>query len=150
MPQIVLRHRQAGSSMLESLLAITIFSVGLLGLVGMQAHSIANVSDAEYRSDAANLADQIIGQMWADRANLVTYANYSNVGGATCVPGGAASANANVTNWVVGIQNALPGAPTNQQQISMGANNTVTVTLCWRAPGDVASHHFVTTAQING
>jgi type IV pilus assembly protein PilV len=150
MLQTLHRHRQAGSSLLESLIAITIFSIGLLGLVATQARSIVTVGDAEYRSDAANLADQIIGQMWADRANLGAYANYPNVGATTCAPGGAPSANANVTHWLIDVQNALPGAPANQQQISMGANNIVTVTLCWKASSDSASHNFVATAQING
>ena len=61
--------KQQGSVLLEGLIAILIFSMGILALVGLQAAAIKNSSDAKYRADASYLANQIIGQMWADRAN---------------------------------------------------------------------------------
>ena len=144
------RRRQLGSSLLEGLIAIAIFSVGVLGLVGMQARMLQHSGDSKYRADAADLANQIIGQMWADRANLAAYSHYGTGGAGTCSPGGAPSANATVTSWTAAVQNALPGAPANNQQISVGPNNAVTVTVCWKGPADTASHNYVASAQING
>jgi hypothetical protein len=43
------------------------------------------------RSDAAFLADQIIGQVWSDRGNIANYNHLAT--GTPCAPGGAASIN---------------------------------------------------------
>ncbi|NNM68404.1 MAG: hypothetical protein HKM00_00265 [Gallionella sp.] len=133
--------------LLEGLIAILIFSMGILAIVGMQAVAIKNSTDAKYRADASYFANQIIGQMWADRFNLASYANYAGAG-TTCSPTGAASGNVNVTNWLTAVA-SLPSALANKQQIVIGANNLVTVTICWQAPQDNAPHNFVATAQIN-
>ena len=59
------RHRQSGAMLLEALIAILMFSLGVLGIVGLQAVSIKLAGDAKYRSDAALLAEEMLGQMWA-------------------------------------------------------------------------------------
>jgi type IV pilus assembly protein PilV len=64
-----------GSVLLEALVGMLIFSIGILALVAMQAESIRNTSEARYRNDASYLANQIIGRMWADRPNLASYAH---------------------------------------------------------------------------
>lgn len=140
---------QHGSMLLEGLIAVLIFSMGILALVGLQATAIKNSADAKYRTDASYLANQIIGQMWADRPNLATYAHYAGNGG-VCQPTGTASTNANVVSWLANVTSALPGATANTQQIVVGANNLVTVTVCWKAPQDNRQHNFTTTAQIRG
>ena len=145
--------QQHGSSLLEALIAILIFSMGILALLGLQATSIKNSSDAKYRADAAYLANQIIGQMWVDRANIpINYAHQH--GGAVCAPTGTASANANVTAWLAQINTLLPGAASTKQQITVGALTAsgaypVTVTVCWQGPQEATPHNFVATAQIN-
>lgn len=147
---------QRGSMLLEGLIAILIFSMGILALIGLQAIAIKNTADAKYRAEAAFLANQIIGQMWADNpGNLANYAH--NPMGGTCTTfGGAASANANVTAWLGNATTAgtvagnLPGATSARQQITIGAGNLVTVTICWQGPQEAAPHNHVTVAQING
>ena len=64
---------QTGVMLLEALIGILIFSIGILALIGMQGAAIRNTTDARYRSEASFLANQIIGQMWVDRANLALY-----------------------------------------------------------------------------
>ena len=71
---------QNGVILIEALIGILIFSIGILALIGMQAAAMKNTTDAKYRSEAAFLANQIIGQMWVDRANL---AQYDDAAGAT-------------------------------------------------------------------
>ncbi|MBY0575326.1 MAG: hypothetical protein K2P67_01860 [Gallionellaceae bacterium] len=143
--------RQQGSVLLEALIAVLIFSMGIIALMGLQAVSIKNSVDAKYRADAAYLANQIIGQMWVDRSNLDAYAHYP--AGANCAPTGAASALANVTNWLTQTTAALPGATGAKQQISvttpLANTRQVTVTVCWQGPQEAAPHNFVATAQIN-
>jgi type IV pilus assembly protein PilV len=146
---------QRGSMLLEALIALLLFSMGILGLMGLQAIAIKNSADAKYRTEAAFLANQIIGQMWADNpANLAAYAHNPTTT-ATCTFSGGASANANVTAWLGNastlgtVAGSLPGGTSARQQIIIGAGNLVTVTICWQGPQEAAPHNFVAVAQIN-
>jgi len=60
--------------LLEVLVAILIFSFGILGLVGLQANMINEQSAAKYRSDAGYLAGELTGLIWADVTNIGSYA----------------------------------------------------------------------------
>jgi type IV pilus assembly protein PilV len=132
--------RQKGATLLEALIGILIFSVGILALVGMQALAIKHMSDAKYRSDASFFANEIIGQMWVNRSNLATYA-YA----------GAGAPPAAINSWVTSIQNTLPGvtAAANLPIITV-AGTTVTVTVRWQLPGGSDVHRHITMAYING
>ncbi|MEF8719392.1 MAG: hypothetical protein V5B44_17400 [Candidatus Accumulibacter necessarius] len=62
---------QRGIMLLEALISIAIFSIGVLGLIGLQAAAIKNADDARQRAVAAFYGNQLISRMWADdRANL--------------------------------------------------------------------------------
>lgn len=139
-----------GGTLIEALVAILIFSFGIIGLVGLQATSIRTVADAKYRSDAAFFANQIIGRMWAGApGNLPNFA-HRQTGGA-CAPTGTDSTHADVTAWLSAVNSGLPGAAASKQQILVDtATNLVTVTVCWQSPQDASSHNFVTVAQIRG
>ena len=50
-----------------------------LGVIGVQASMIKYSTDARYRTVASNLAQQRLGQMWADPGNLVNYVNVTDV-----------------------------------------------------------------------
>ncbi len=144
--------------LLEALVAILIFSMGIIALMALQAVSIKNSIDAKYRADAAYLANQIIGQMWVDRANINSYAHHPS--GALCSFSGAASTyDPNMTGvtpnpgWLKQVADTLPGATSDFQQIivTTPTANTrqVTVTVCWQAPQERVRHNFVATAEIN-
>jgi type IV pilus assembly protein PilV len=64
-----------GAALIEALVGILIFSVGILGLVGLQATMTRAQGAAKYRADAAYLSSEIIGAMWADKPNLASYAS---------------------------------------------------------------------------
>ena len=143
---------QRGSALLEALFAILIFSIGLLALVALQAVSIKNSIDAKYRSDASYVANQIIAQMWVDRANIDSYAH--NATGPVCGFTGTASANASVTGWAGQIAGLLPGSAADRAQIQVTtpagtATRLVKVTVCWQGPQETAAHNFAVTARIN-
>ena len=134
------RLLQRGATLLEAMVGILIFSLGILALVGMQALAIKQVNDAKYRADASFFANQIIGEMWVNRTNL---GNYAYAGG-----GGPPPA---LANWVTSIQNGLPGVTgaVNQPTVTV-AGTTVTVTVFWQPPAAAAPHRHVTIAYING
>ena len=148
------KRMQSGVMLLEALIGILIFSIGILAVVGLQAASIRNQADAKYRGDASYFANQIIGQIWVDRTNLATYAHnptpvVTAAAPPSCNPTGALSANANVTAWTTKVANGLPGATATKQQIIIGAGNQVTVVLCWKSPQDTSYHKYMATTYIN-
>ena len=138
-------RRQQGVFLIEALLGILIFSLGILALIGMQAAAISAQSDARYRIEAANIAEKMSNNIAlnVDRSsttNLQTSLNLfaHNSGGSNCAFTGAASADALVTAWVTEVRAAgsgLPGATTAMQQILVDTSatgfNRVTITVCW-------------------
>lgn len=151
-----LQNKQSGALLLEALIGMLIFAIGILGLVGMQAASIQNAAAATYRAEASYLANQILGLMWVDKGNLASYA--LNAGNARCAAGASdGGANPQLLSWLSNdLANKLPGNVAAasgvtglQQQIVIGAGNRVTVTLCWQAPNDLIAHRFEAEAQIN-
>jgi type IV pilus assembly protein PilV len=150
--------RERGVMLLEILVSLLIFSLGVLAVVGLQATSIKLQADAKYRADASFLAGQIVGLMWSDRgagnANLPNYQHRPVGGGANCTPTGGNSPNAaivgsNMSNWLATVAAALPGADITRQQIIVGAGNQVTVTVCWKTPQEASWHNYVLTTAIN-
>jgi type IV pilus assembly protein PilV len=86
---------QRGVALLECLMAMLIFSVGLLGLLGLEARVMNFSVDSEDRNRAAMFAGEISSQMWlnnsvspgtADYTALLARVNDQTQGG---VPGGA-------------------------------------------------------------
>lgn len=72
--------RQSGVSMLEVLIAIVVFSVGLLGLSGLQLASLSGQHSANIRSTATTLAYDMVDRMRANMAGVIA-GNYNNIAG---------------------------------------------------------------------
>lgn len=132
MPNRPSRHDAAqGFALIEALIAILIFSLGALGLVGLQASLTRATTSAKFRADAAYLAQGLIGQMWSDSTNLSSYNNC-----ATYAPCKA---------WYDKVSAALPSAVTEVLYVSSGR---VTITIQWTMPGE-GSRTFSTSSSIN-
>ena len=54
---------QRGMMLLEALLGVLIFSIGIIAMMGLQASALSNVNESKYRSEAAFLANQLIADM---------------------------------------------------------------------------------------
>jgi type IV pilus assembly protein PilV len=138
-PQPKSLRTQAGVMLIEALIGILIFSIGILALIGMQATAIKNTTDARYRSEASYLASQVIGKMWVDRTNLALY------GAAGYAPRDA---------WVNTVASTLPGIdiPGNVRvpTIVVAGGNQVTVTIQWLQPGESQVRSLQLINWING
>ncbi len=151
-------NRQNGVMLLEALIGLMIFSVGILAMIGMQAAAFSAAADAKYRSDAAAYANDIISKIWmsvdrtSDAATIASLNSFQyNTGGADCAfSGGPAAANAVLAGWVSAVTDTtgLLGATAAMQQIAVSTAdlNRVTITVCWKAPQDVRSrkHQVIT------
>jgi len=129
--------KQRGVMLLEALIGILIFSIGILALLGMQATAMRATVDAKYRSEAAFLANEIIGTMWVDRANLASYATASCAGYTGC------------NDWMTRLQAKLPNAAGANAPTIAIAGQQATVTIFWQRPGDSTVSQHVAVAQIN-
>jgi len=152
-------HRQQGVMLLEALIGLMIFSIGILAMIGMQAAAFSAAADAKYRADAASYANDIISNIWmkvdrtSDAATLTSLNNFQyNTSGSNCAfTGGAVDgSNTSLTAWVSAVTatTGLLGATAAMQQIAVSAadRNRVTVTICWQAPQDLAArkHQVIT------
>ncbi len=160
-----MRKPQQGVFLIEALMGILIFSLGILSLVAIQTSAISAQSDAQYRIEAANLADQILSQIWVNvdrtsaatiQTSLATFQHNPDGAISGCNFSGGASGNALVTAWVAAVTGGttrLPGADASMQQIlvntAAGNFNRVTVTLCWRAALDAAPRRHSVVTFVN-
>lgn len=149
-----MQKHEKGVMMLEALIAILIFSLGVLGIVGIQASAIAASRDAKYRTDAGLLANGLIGQMWSgDRDCATLKTNFRGDGDDatyTAVVDGP-----EFTAWLQNVEATLPGVVTNPPVVIVGTCSsaisgvpnpfTVSVTMNWQAPNSSAHNYVIQT-----
>jgi len=128
---------QGGFTLLEVMIALVIFSVGLLGLAGLQARGLQSNTVAQLQTlaviEAYDMADRI-------RANPagVANGNYDNLDDmapaaaatcltATCTP--QQIAELDYFEWVTHLQQLLPSG--HGTVTGNGANSQFTVTVMW-------------------
>ena len=133
MPLIMHRRRiprrsartRRGIALIEVLVSILIFSLGLLGLVGLQARAVAFSTDAEDRNRAAMLANEIATVMWL--GNSVTV-DPTTLG-----------------NWQTRVRTPSSGGLPNGQGTITVASGVAEVLITWQAPSRTSGNsRFVT------
>jgi len=143
------RRPQRGMMLIEALIAILIFSIGILGIVGLQATAVQQSSDARYRSQAAELAQRLLGRMWTgDRTTTTLQTNYS------CDAPPCSSPGTGYAAWLADVSGALPGVATDtslQPAVTIDSAGVVILTLYWRQPSDDAAsrHQYQVQSQIS-
>lgn len=116
---------QKGSALLEGLIAVLIFSLGILALVGLQANSMRAVTDSKMRIDASNIAGQRIGEMWAKPGSIDSFKESG-----TDIP-------------------ELPGGKrTTTIEGDATSGYVVTVTVTWQVPGTDEPQTYTAVSQL--
>lgn len=159
-------RKQQGSMLLEALISILIFSIGILAIIGLQATSIKMSSDAKYRTDASMLANQQLALMWGDMASATTATTAG-----TPTPFDPlefvsyASGGTNFNPWYTNIASRLPNAsaaiatttilscnnnpcPASPASVLQTTRTDVILTINWQAPGENV-HTYQTTALVS-
>lgn len=114
--------------LLESLLALLIFSLGILGMVAINARAIQAATDAEFRTDAAKFAEEIATQISlnVDRTTPQTLVNSLNA----FAYSGAGTPDPIVARWLVRLSGSnsmgVPWGITNCTPPQTGS--------CWNDP----------------
>ena len=65
------RRAQHGMALLEVLVSILLFTLGILGLVGLQASAIQFSVEADMRNRAALIANEVSTAMWLSNSTTV-------------------------------------------------------------------------------
>lgn len=145
-------HHQQGVMLLEALISILIFSIGILAIVALQANSIKLASDSKYRADANLLSNELIGQMWQAHSapNFTTafvpggasYAAWASSVAAAIPTTGASSPSVTIAQSFIAISGVAPAST---------VSSTVAIDIYWVVPGENqsgTSHHYSTVTQI--
>jgi type IV pilus assembly protein PilV len=135
---------QRGSVLLEAMVAILIFSVGVLAIIGLQVASVRASGDAKYRAVASVLADELIGRMWAtDTTDLAALraAFDSTVSTSTAY-----------TDWVdnrVKTELPVPTGVDSPRVLVNSADGRVDIEIYWLPPGvpsgELQKKHVIST-----
>lgn len=73
-----LQHRQTGVSLLESLVAMAILALGVLGLLGVQLRTMVDNNNAKYSANAARLANDLFERIKTNpNASMATNASFN-------------------------------------------------------------------------
>jgi type IV pilus assembly protein PilV len=160
------RKQQSGVMLLEVLIAILIFSVGVLGIVGMQASALSASRDANYRADAALLANELAGQVFSgDRSSgaALQTAFQGSAGFVSakdlddpdrCRTDNPVTDGSMYCLWFNNrVLNALPGAATFPPQVvvvpgAVGTASEVRITVRWKAPNDLLNRQYIVTVSV--
>ena len=113
--------QQSGSVLIEAMVAVVIFSMGVLALVGLQSAMIKNSSDNRYRAEAQLIAQTHIANLMAFGGDAATYVSQVDT---------------------ESIKNQLPNGTLSFSAIT---NSMITVTVGWQVPG--GTRHLVNASS---
>ena len=126
--------RQSGFSMIEVLIALLVLAFGLLGLAFMQTLNLRYTKSAQQRTQAVNLASELLDTMRANRSQLSSYAmaagDFATIDASGGCPTDPVSSVANnIERWQCEVREALgPGA---FAVVTVDAAPTVSVSVHW-------------------
>jgi type IV pilus assembly protein PilV len=131
-------RRIAGFSLIEVLIALVILSIGLLGIAAMVSESLKSKDSSYYRTQALDLASEIVDRMRANRATALangydaaTYgtvpgavpAGYCKGSAATC--SGTDMASSDMAEWQHEVGALLPAFPSGTPAAGSISTNSV-------------------------
>ena len=116
-------NKQAGVSLLEVLISLLIFSIGVLGIVGLHATASKDAGEAQYRAVAASLSEQLIAQYWTNKTNINSLSP---------------------TSWETAVKSALPSG----EGKATYKNQYLNITVCWQTPNAETKHCHETATWI--
>jgi type IV pilus assembly protein PilV len=117
------KSAQRGVVLIEAMVAILLFSIGVLAVAGLQATMLRNTGDSKYRADASYIAQQKLGQMYGDMQGTLLH-NYN-----------VANVPVDLPNGTISVSQALVRGP-------------FLIEVKWTQPGDSEVHKYSILAVI--
>lgn len=125
---------QRGVMLLEALIGVALFSIGILAVIAMQAAAVREVGQSKMRADASYLADRVIGDL--SGGDIALIADGDRVYSAVSNPEHA---------WAKTVADPKTGLPNGSLRV-VKAGATVTVVVSWQAPD--GPHSFAQSATL--
>ncbi|HMS84372.1 MAG TPA: prepilin-type N-terminal cleavage/methylation domain-containing protein [Nitrospira sp.] len=158
-----MKQSQAGFTLLESMLAGAILTIGLLALSAMQAMSMSRNVGTKEMTQVSNLAADMIERIQFNRRNVTAYHNITVNSSTTTCPAAAVNvmANGDCTQWRTlllnsGLSNVSGSVTLNPVPPAVDpqglTRSTVTVRLNWlatqRGEGTMAMNKAMTLVTV--
>ena len=127
---LIRRRRRAsrGLALVEIMVSLLIFLIGVLGVIGLQAKAVQYTVQAEDRSRAALLADDLVALMWGQQT--------------VSLP------DAVLARWNSRVGASLPEA---RATVAI-SGTTAAITITWKAAGaargDASQHQYFTQVAL--
>jgi len=147
-------YRQHGFTLLESLIALVVLSVGMLGIAALYVEGLKAGRTAIYRTTAVSLTSDMMDRI---RANPVARDDYE-LGGATsgCINGGNDCTATELAQedrlvWDTEVAERMPAGTETNIEVTFGANvDTYAISVTWPEPGYEEDLDYTITADLPG
>ena len=139
-----MKKNQAGSTLIEGLITVLIFSFGVLGTMAYQANMLVQTTQTSYRLAASTYVNSLKGAAEADPQNYACYTTDTNN---TKTSMNCTSALSYMASWkssVLSMQGNSNIAPSSVYN----ADGSLTISVYWKLPqekSDVDPHKVVAT-----
>jgi type IV pilus assembly protein PilV len=141
-----MKRYQGGSGLIEALISLVTISIGILGMIGMQAALLAENGESRVRMQAGFFATSILGMAAANPENVGCFI----VNSAQTVACSSTDAATQAANWTTQVSDALPGSAGVPPQVAYdSASGQLSVTLRWRMRGDTTVHNYIAATQVS-
>jgi type IV pilus assembly protein PilV len=141
-----MKRYQHGGGLIEGLVSLTILSVGMLGMAGMQGTLLQEGTENRARMQAGFLASSVLGMAAANPENVGCFI----VNSAQTVACTSPDAQTQAQDWATQVTAALPGAAGVPPVVAYdAASGQLTVTLRWQMRGDPTVHNFIAATQVS-
>lgn len=125
-PDCAARQRRRGYVLIEVLVAGLVFSIGVLGIVSLQAKMTQAQTVGKSRADATYLANELVGLVWADLPGRANYDSATCAGYARC------------SDWAAKVARVLPGG---SAAVTVNAvTGLVTIAISWSTQTGVQTY----------
>jgi type IV pilus assembly protein PilV len=120
-----MKMSERGTTLVETLVALLVLSIGLLGVAGLQMTSLQNNRGAHLRSQAQVLAYAIADRMRANRAVALAGGYIVSLG---ATPAGTTLSALDLQDWKTELTSTLPAG---DGAIALEGVNVVLITVQW-------------------
>lgn len=139
------KRRQGGALMIEAMIGILVFTIAVLGIVGLQANLMKETQQSRFRVEAGYLVNGLVSSLWGDA--VANHANYDYTGDCAASPAPPAA----LAQWCAAAAALLPAL---QVDIAITAGTPslspteADITLNWQMPNDTSPRRYQAAALI--